>query len=204
MFKAFISRFFKERKGFTLVEVLVVAVIIVFMTGIVFANYRTGGQNLALQRSAQKFAQDIRIAQEMAMAASKCQECGNIVPSRYGIFIMHPGDKPTSYTLFADRNNDGFFWQPDGDEIIGGSNINFENGVYLDALGALGCILPAPGLRRSHITFKPPDPETELIIIQPPTGSPIICSELSLTLKIDNLDQSRTIKINKSGLIYVE
>jgi len=211
MLKDFTSALFKKNKGFTLVELMVVSGIIIFMTAFVLINYRAGGQQLALNRSAHKLAQDIRRAQEMAMSAAICELCGDIVPPRYGIYIAEPDSNPTSYTLFADTGNyDGLFvWTGsplDRDQII--KEIDFESSVYLGNIEVDGCnIGDVPfDQRHSHLTFEPPDPETEIRVgfPQPPPHPPIYCTGIVLTLGVEGYSQTKTVKINNAGLIYVE
>ena len=105
MSKIFTPALFKKDKAFTLVELMIVSSIILLLTAVVLINYRAGNQQLALDRSAHKLAQDIRIAQEMAM--SPREECGatGVFRGSYGIYL-HRVQYPNSYLLFADCNDD--------------------------------------------------------------------------------------------------
>ena len=120
-------------RGFTLIELVVVTTIIVLLTALTLPNYRAGSQQLALQRSAYKLAQDLRRAQEMALSS---QEFGGEVPAGYGIYLEEGASR---YTLFA---------YIDGDqrevEII-----NLEKKIKI------GDLLPDSPLT---IAFIPPDP----------------------------------------------
>ena len=93
MLKTSTSALFKKDKGFTLIELMIVTLIVALITAIVLINYRVGNRQLALNRSANKLAQDIRRAQEMAMSATACEPCGGIVPPGFGIFLEKDGRK---------------------------------------------------------------------------------------------------------------
>jgi prepilin-type N-terminal cleavage/methylation domain-containing protein len=84
-------------KGFTLVELLAVISIIVLLTSITLPNYRTGDQNMSLERSAHKLSLDLRRAQGMAVSVSSFE---GEYPFGYGIYFnLNQSD---SYIIFAD------------------------------------------------------------------------------------------------------
>ena len=113
MFKCLNLRMLKWN-GFTLVELLVIVFIIMLMSGIIFANYRQSGQRLALQRSANKLAQDIRRVQEMATSVKEFQ--GVIPEGGYGIRFRDEGGSPPIYTyiIYADCNKNAKY---DGETV---------------------------------------------------------------------------------------
>jgi len=162
------------QKAFTLIELLVVTGIIILLSALVLPNYRTGESQLALQRSANKLAQDIRRAQEMAMSAKEFE--GVVPPGGYGINFQ---TNLTSYILFADLNNNKIF---DSGEAI--ETLSLERGVKISNLS------PASPLT---ISFTPPDPTVN---INPSNSLAIIT--------LSNNGQTKIIKVNKAGLIYVE
>ncbi|MDO8669067.1 MAG: type II secretion system protein, partial [Candidatus Buchananbacteria bacterium] len=59
------------KKGFTLIELLVVVAVITALTAVVLPSFRSGDNQLALQRSASKLAQDLRRVQGMAVSAQE-------------------------------------------------------------------------------------------------------------------------------------
>jgi len=165
--------------GFTLIEVLVIIAIIVILSGVVFINYRSSEKTLALQRAANKLAQDIRRVQEMAIAAQVC--CGGTVPpGGYGIYLGNVND--TSYILYADKNNSGDY-SPAGNERI--ETINLEQGVKISLLNPSS----------PSINFKPPDPTITLT-----GGGPV---EITLVLESDT-SKTKKITVNKAGLVEIE
>jgi len=182
---------FNNVGGFTLVEILVSILIIILMSGMIFANYRQGGQQFALQRAANKLAQDIRRAQQMAMSASECPvgtDCAGEVPPRYGIeFTINQN----FYILFADRNipdGNGKYESTPDCEI---ERIPLEKEVMIDKL-----FTPAQKTQL-WITFKPPDPITE---IRDPGGP----RSIGIIQLIGANNQTKTISVNAAGLIEVQ
>jgi prepilin-type N-terminal cleavage/methylation domain-containing protein len=177
----------KER-GFTLVEVLTSLFIIVIISGIVFANYRQSGQQFALQRSANKLAQDIRRAQAMAMGA---KEYSGSVPPGYG-FIVLAGWNDKKYRIYADTNGNGIF--DDGvDTVV--ETMDLEKGVYFkEACTPSGC-----GVCGGSINFRPPDPTMNICRA--------VCGENEITIILalsSDPSKQKLIRVNKAGLIEIE
>jgi prepilin-type N-terminal cleavage/methylation domain-containing protein len=172
------------KDGFTLIELLTVLAIILTLTSISIPFYRTAQKQYLLESAAQKFVQDIRRAQEMAISARICGPCGNKVPPGYGIYLQQGN---TSYFIYADTN------PAQGNEIYDGGDviietISFEGGVFIKNVN------PSP----LSINFQPPDPK--ISIIGPPSVDEV---SIVLSLLTDN-SKTKTIKLNKAGLIYVE
>jgi len=170
-------------KGFTLIELLTSIFIIIVIAGVVFANYRQGGQQFALQRSANKLAQDIRRAQAMAMGAKEYQ---GSVPPRYGVELTTTNQN--YYILFADINDNGTYQSNPDLEV---ERIFLETGVRI---AELFTISPQTDL---WIAFKPPDPTTE---IRDPGGP----RSIGIIQLIGANNQTKTITVNAAGLIEVQ
>jgi prepilin-type N-terminal cleavage/methylation domain-containing protein len=174
------------KKGFTLTELLVVIFIISLLTSISFPFYRTAQKQYILKSAAQKLAQDIRRAQEMAISARICGPCGNKVPPGYGIYLQQGN---TSYLIYADTN------PAQGNEIYDGGDviietISFEGGVFIKNVNPSSL----------SINFQPPDPKIRII----GDSSPPL-DEVSIVLSLStDTSKTKTIKVNKAGLIYVE
>ena len=183
-----------EWPGFTLVELLVSIFIIVLISGIILANYRVGGRQFALQRSANKLAQDIRRAQAMAMGAKECQECGGGVPPGYGVILDTNWDNK-KYRLYADTNGDnGFFTPPD--TIIEPPYVELEKGVIIKEIS-----LPPNTYSSVSINFKPPDPTVSIKFNVGPSGQP----ETIITLALEtDLNKTKIVKVNSAGLIEIQ
>lgn len=169
------------KKAFTLTELLLVTGIILIFTSLTFVYYREGEKNFAVIRSAFKLSQDIRRAQEMAMATKEC--CGNIVPPGYGIYLK---EGQNCYILYADTNpqkgNENF---DGGDTII--EKICFEKEVSIKEITPASC----------SINFSPPTPKVK---IKGEGGSEF--SEVTIVLSLDG--KEKKLKVNKLGVVSME
>lgn len=166
------------KQAFTIIELSVVTGIIILLTALILPNWSAGKQQFALQRSVHKLAQDIRRAQEMALAAAEFE---GQVPYGYGVYL-DLADRD-SYIIFADFDNDGkISWDPaDGiDKIV--EEITIEKQVLISQLS----VSPLT------ISFAPPRPEVTIIPASP----------AFITL-VTGADTIRSVCINNLGLIEV-
>lgn len=166
-----------KQKGFTLIELLTVFGIIIFLSAIILINYRTSGEQFALQRSAHKLTHDIRRAAELAMSSKEFQ--GNIPQGGYGIHLRQANDD--YYILYADTNGNEKYDAVDGKV----ETIYFEKGVFIKFLSK----------NNLSINFKPPNPTVKI------DTSPTVT--ITLSLQSDS-SRIKTIKVNDAGLIEVE
>jgi prepilin-type N-terminal cleavage/methylation domain-containing protein len=165
-----------KSKGFTLIELMVTVAVALILGAIVLIGYGSIRDRLALDRSSLKLAQDIRRAQEMAMA----QEAHG----RYGIYFDI--NSPSSYVLFGDTNPPNKKYDS-GEEI---REIFLEDPVQIKSLAASSV----------NLVFEPPYPEISFLGEGEDLGDTIA---LVVSLK-NNVEVERTITINKAGLIDVE
>ena len=171
-----------KKKGFTLVETLVVIVIIVILSLIILPNYNSIKEQLSFQRSASKLAQDIRVVQEMAMSA---EELGGATPlGGYGISLL----SRTFYTIFIDSDGDGRYDNP-AEKV---EDIFLEDGIEIDNV--------SPAL--DAIVFFPPDPK---VFFMNPGGNDIVGADNITIDVIVSGDPSKKIEIiiNRAGLIDI-
>lgn len=182
----------KRGAGFTLTESLIVIAIIAILSVLVFPYYHPARKQLALQRSANQLAQDVRRAQGMALAAEEVGPSGaKIIPEGgYGIYFK---STPQEIIIFVDCNSNSHFdpgnvcGEPPNkfSEEIENIGNNLESGVQISGL------LPSSPL---EIIFRPPDP---VVVING--------GEDNATITLISINgQTKSIKVNKAGLIYVE
>lgn len=161
--------------GFTLVELLVVAGVVVFLLVITIPLYRVGESQSNLQRASHRLAQDIRRAQEMAVSAQEFQ--GQPVPGGYGV---HFEIALNSYILFADKTENQMYNAEAGEKV---EEAELEKGVKITGLSSLPL----------DIVFAPPDPE---VFITAGTGE--------ASIELDLQGQKQRITVNKAGLIEIK
>jgi prepilin-type N-terminal cleavage/methylation domain-containing protein len=171
--------------GFTLIEVLTTMFIIVLLSGIIFANYRQSGQRFALQRSANKLAQDIRRAQEMAMSTKVHN--GINPPGGYGVYFK--SSEPNKYIIFADINKD-FNYDPGDGEMVEEINLKEEVKILQLAMSEDGDSTVTDPL---YITFTPPDPAIKVNGYSPKFAL--------IYLKIG--EEIRLVRVNPLGLVTI-
>jgi len=182
---------YKSGAGFTLVELLVVAGVIVILTAIILPNYRSATSQFALERSAHKMSQDIRRVAEMAMSVKELPG-GGLPAGGYGVFFNISWDNK-KYRLYADTQPPGGneFFTP-GDTIVEPPYIELEKGVVIQSINTPN--------NRVGINFKPPAPTVKIKYnVTDEVGTVII----TLALEADPT-KTRTVKVNKAGLIDVE
>lgn len=171
--------------GFTLTELLVVIFIISVLSSLSFVNYRSVKERLIIERAAQKLAQDIRRAQEMALAAKECPlgtTCAGQVPRGYGIYLR---ENQTSYILYADISSP-YDRYGGGDATI--EIISLENGIEISDITPFSML---------SINFSPPDPK---ISINSTLGQPT--NDATTTLSLGSIQ--KMIHFNTAGLIEVK
>lgn len=187
------SRIFSRQRlltGFTLIEILAVVSVMIILSGIVLVNYKSFGDQFALQRSANQLAQDIRRAQEMAMSAKECTHptacpSGGVPSGGYGVYIdKFQNDR---YFIYADNNADEYYSSGEAIETI-----------YLEKEVIILSLVP-PSANFS-INFKPPDPT---IKIKDVAGQDKENITITIALKTDNT-RTKTITVNKAGLVEIK
>lgn len=188
------SSFRFRGKSFTLIEVLLVISIVIFLSAIILPNYKSGEKQLALQRSANKLAQDIRRAAEMAVSTQECVSCGGygVVFDIEGSWDPNPRKK---YRLYIDNGN-GFFQQSPTPDVIM-ETIELEKGLIVKELwrpiGSTSSLV--------SVNFAPPDPIVRIMFGSPNPNQ----NQATIILAIESdKTQTKSVIVNKVGLIYVE
>lgn len=116
----------KIRRGFTLIEVLVVIFVIGVISSIVVSGWRRNEKKYQLQMAAQMVVQNIRKAQDMALAG---KAYGGQLPNySYGIYFRKTD--PSYYVIFGDKNGNNTYQPADeGGLDIKVDHITMESGI---------------------------------------------------------------------------
>lgn len=159
-----------NKRGFTLVEVLVVIFITVIISGFMVVNFRKGEQSNKVRRNVQQVVQGIRKTQNMAISSTEIYNSGSghwEVPQGGYVFYVSKGSGDNNYyIIFADfngnKNNDA------GEQI---EKIILEQGIFIYGIR----YKPSNGSPNyTNIIFIPPDPLVEFKPAIPPAEQVII------------------------------
>ncbi|MDD5639578.1 MAG: hypothetical protein PHR47_02110 [Candidatus Pacebacteria bacterium] len=195
------DKFFQ--KGLTLIELMTVVAMVIIVTGIVFANYGTGQNNMALERSSQKLYQDLRFAVSNSMSG---------IEGNYGNGIHFDIDTTGSiykYLIFKNpideytftTNSTNIFPSRGVDVNSDNDWVKLENGVKIVSFknkdgGTADKVL--------DVFFRSPYPTTFLngTYYQNSTDcSPQTNCTVSITLSTNDGTNTKTITINNAGMI---
>ncbi len=175
----------RGRRGFTLIEVLVVTFIIGFLSTLILLNYRTGQEEANLTRAAATLETDIRRTQNLAVNSSDFE---GTVPCGYGVHYL---DNRT-YSIYAGQLGLAL-------DCLS-SNHNFQSGTDL-VYQNIGIINPDLVFKNSFsdIFFEPPDPTTYIN----DTKSSGASTTIEICLEID-LTKCRNLVIDTAGRIITQ
>ncbi len=124
------SYLFQDKKGFSLIEMIVVIAVMAILMSILLIDYNSIKQQLALRRGASQFAQDIRAAQGLALGTTEHSCNGGTKASGFGICVgdgcfggsgICDSNCTYAYTLFANcfkNPSYEFYYEFNQDDII--------------------------------------------------------------------------------------
>ena len=184
-----------NKKGYTLVELIISIFIIAIISSIVLANHRQGGASEELNAAAQNLVSEIRKVQSYALGY---KEFNGAIPNNggWGIRLTNIAvHLPDEFILFFDEDdsNKSSFAEFYTDGKIG-KNVEVENIVF-------------GGVPRSYFwaIYYPPDPDIILNGADHPTNpsmpSPDF-DEIEVVLRHIS-GKSKSIILNKYGLVDV-
>ncbi len=198
------KNFFRKQNkifpAFTLIEMVVSLGIIMVISVIFIANYRSSNKRTDLIMTAQSLVADIHAAQNSSLGLVKY---GDIVPA--GGWGVNFNKNNNTYTIFADlqepfvTGNLSFDPNTEADRNLGARQISLRGEIEIEELrifsGVNGSIQNTTN--SVSVTFLPPDPKTNIYNeISGSTGT-----ALMIKLKEVNGEGRRTVKINFLGLI---
>jgi len=170
-----------KNKGFTIIELLIVISLVSTMSVLVFYDYGKNTKIFALERSAQKISQDLRITQQKSMAGEGSSEGLN----GYGIIFDVSNN---NYSIYLNNNETPYY--DTGDDII--ETIEMPSDVKILNTKKDGSLL-----QPISISFFPPDP---IVYIYDDYNNAEAIVTLSL---VDDETKKRIVKINNSGGVEI-
>ncbi len=154
-----------NRRGFTLVELMVVVAITVILSTILLARTRQPTRELELKVAAQNLSADLRGVQGLALSGGSVS-CGGVdmVPY-YGLRIQADSSGQATYYIFADCNRNNIYDSSSNDFI---TNTITLNNIFVNST------TPASGgADWLDIVYSPPGPSVAIdgsIFSYPNTG----------------------------------
>jgi prepilin-type N-terminal cleavage/methylation domain-containing protein len=194
-------------KGFTLIEIMVSLTIMALISGLVFVDFRSSNQDLALERSARKLAQDVRRTAELAIQTGQVFSCASPrLPSGYGIFFNQAAGGNTFYIIYGNcaqttEKKEGY----DGgsfDKII--ETVTLEKPVQIESVdGTLQNSQPLDNDSWS-VLFVPPDPQAVLCKNDSCSGNNELLGDATITLSlVGDISKTKIIQVNEVGFADV-
>ncbi len=172
-----------NKYGFTLVELLVSLSIIILITTIFLANYKSTNKRSGLVLATQKLASDIRLIQTYSLGAK--ENNGIVPPGGWGIVFDKTLDNNTSIIIFADDSSLDFTRALDGSEDV--ETVDFPEGIYIELLDT------SISVSKADLVFLPPKPTTYINANSTET----------LNIQLSDGVSTTTIQVNQFGLIDV-
>ena len=173
------------RGGFSLIELLVCIAIIMVISGVVLARYKSFNSTLLLRNLAYEIALSTREAQVLGISV-KGSTSGSVTSftTAYGMHFT-PG---MTYTLFADTNGNN---QYDDGEAVSAYTIGQNNQIKDDA--------PRCPLTMLDVLFKRPNPDALFYT----NATAIVASSVCVSVVASD-GNTRTVRIWSTGQIAVE
>lgn len=174
-------------RGYTLIEVLVVAGIAVLLGSLMLANPGSGNRTSDVQRAAQLLSVDLRRAQAFAVSAEEEPQCSDNVVPYYGVRVLEQDGQEGIYEFFADcdRNNE---YNGNKDVILAQEtlpNVEIQNTTPSHPSGWL------------EVVYQPPNPT---VIIRRQESNAIFSIELR---HLKDQDVIRRVEGNNKGNVEI-
>lgn len=219
------------RRGFTLIEVVVVVGIMVFIYSVLFANYPQFARQVAIDREANRMALSFRKAQSYALAVREFNSAYvddpfcSVPPVKfppYGVSLSTvagaPGDprNETTYVIFGDTDCSTLIAGSAGftPVLADGSTesvetVALEQGrapVVIEAMVGYSTACPGPtgcGLTRVDAVYQRPAP-TIIIKGRVVSGVYVTLDYVEITLSVQGENVKRKVIIRNTGQVSTQ
>jgi prepilin-type N-terminal cleavage/methylation domain-containing protein len=179
-----------KKKGFTVIELITVIVVVGILSTVAWVSYINLDKEMRLDRSVSVLAQGAREALDMALSVTDPEQFGFNPGSDFkgGYGVYFPLNE-SYFTVFIDSNNNKLY-DSGSDHLINNIFLDNQEKVKItEVVFSSGCSSLFRG-----VVFLPPDPTVYI-------GGNNQCRYLEVSLKHDDLDEIKKVKINSSGLI---
>jgi len=164
---------------------MTIIIVIGIFTSIFFMDYGKNSNTFALERAANRAAQDLNRAQEMSMGGM----VGDSTTNGYGVYFDKTSGSETQYIIYKNNNSNAYYDSLSPADTIY-ETVTMERGVKI-----CNILIDTTSTNSASVFFEPPEPITyinsyysghELFIV--------LCSTSDAT-------KTRTVKINNTGRI---
>ena len=142
-------------EGISLIEMTIMSAIVLVFAVIVIGGYPRFNKGVYVKKEAQRFAFDLRAAQNFAILGKVAEQAG-YTPRHWGLHVDI--STPDRYIIFADLNDNEIY--DSGVDEISSTNI-FENGVRITNIFYSFTGFPNPAVL--DFTFGVPYGETQIV-----------------------------------------
>jgi prepilin-type N-terminal cleavage/methylation domain-containing protein len=184
------EKFLEAKPAFSLIELLVSISIIVIITGLFFASYRTANKQAELSRSVSDLSSSYRKALNQTLGLS---EYNGVVPNGgWGVHINLANDN-TNYHVFADRDSNGQFDDGEANKDFGGETVNTPRDIIINSIVVNG----TTNVSYLDVIYIPPHPT---VILDTSEVADEI-TEAEITMLSLETGVSKAVEVNFVGLI---
>ncbi|MFH1598486.1 MAG: type II secretion system protein [Patescibacteria group bacterium] len=177
----------KTKKGFTMVEMLVVISIVGILVTLIIVDFRRGKMNDDLRHSAISLSEAFRQVQNLAQSG---RESASAEERRgFGIFL-NPGVDPDKYWVFDDQNADHFYNVSD-DKLIEEKEVTFPDRVIIEKVESTNFFEISQGVALVFVLLEP----KPYVCVTAPCGGNI-GDDLTVTLKHTTTEATRKVQVN--------
>jgi Tfp pilus assembly protein FimT len=185
----------KQLAAFTLLEMTVSLSVIVVVTALFIANFKSANKRTDLTMTAQNLVSDLHAAQNNTLGLTKYN---NLMP--LGGWGVHLEVGNNTYTTFADLDapgEPGYMSLNEGEaEIIyGARTTTLPEEIEILSLKTGSAMTPNAAI---NVTFLPPDPQTNIY-----AGAGATSTSLLIELREKSSQATKTVRVNFLGLIEV-
>lgn len=189
--------FIFNKKGYTLIELMVSIFIIGITSSILLANFKSYNQQSDLKMDALLLSSQLRSLQSDSLGLREMALINDFPSGGWGAYFninnLHANYLPNGYRIFGDYG-DGVGGLPDTNY----NNNEFERLVELaDRIEIISIEIDGVPDTVLQVIYEPPDPITHIC-------NATVCTGVSAKIMLQNIDGGRSaVEINTAGLIDV-
>jgi len=182
----------QSKRGFTVIEMLIVLAIMTIITGVIFLDYGSTRGTLRLDSVMQEILLDIREAQVYGTAVVEAPSGSDPFNYAYGIHFTTNALGNDEYIKFIDINSDGEY-----DPIVELTKVvelssNFKISNICSPAGSCSGV-------SASITFKRPNPDARIIVDSIDNHSIVV-----VKISDGSGALTKSIIVEKSGQMYIQ